>query len=103
MPAPKAGTPAGEKPVPAKALRHAHILQRPSCGHGFECIDTVFEGDGPGWSGGWVSIPSSEPGDDPGGPSEAVWRVRIALEARPAGIGLVHAVKNGFFLGVEHD
>ncbi len=53
---------------PAKLLRGGHIFKSPSYCDCLEVIEAMFEGDGPGRSGGSIAIPSAEASDDPGRP-----------------------------------
>src|SRR5882672_10625773 len=76
--------------VPAKALGHAHIFEAPSDDHSMELLKTIFEGDRAWRLGGGIPVPSAELCDDPGGPAQAFFWIRIFLERRLA-----------FELGVE--
>ena len=56
-------------PAPAKALGHAHISEPPSLPQESEFVDADFEGYGAGRSRGWISVPATEPSDQPRCPS----------------------------------
>src|ERR1700726_1340305 len=87
--------------VPASALRSVHVSEFPSSRHGLQRVQPMFEGD---WAWGScfrAAVPSAEAGDDPGGPWEALVRMRVG----PGGtaIGSVDGFEGSDFCGREYE
>src|SRR5688572_4268732 len=77
------------------------MSEAPSCGGGVEVFEAVLHGDGTWRLGRGITVPAAEPADDPGGPREAIGRMRIS---EPFALGFEIAVEGGKgsdFLGIE--
>src|SRR5438105_7198623 len=64
-------------------LRGGHISEGPSYSDGEEVIEAMLEGDGSRRSGGSISIPSAEAGDDPAGPCHGGEGMGVLLARGP--------------------
>src|SRR6266404_3307081 len=87
--------------VPAKALEHAHIFEAPSDSDSVEVFEAVLQGDGAWRFGGGIAVPAAKAADDPGGPGEAVGRMRVP---KPFTLGfeiLIEGGECGDLVGIE--
>src|SRR6266446_4938046 len=87
--------------VPAFALEHAHIFEAPSDSDSVEVFEAVLQGDGAWRFGGGIAVPAAKAADDPGGPGEAVGRMRVP---KPFTLGfeiLIEGGECGDLVGIE--
>src|SRR5439155_11019691 len=78
--------------VPAFALGHAHIFEAPSNSDSVKVFETVIDGDGAWRFRRGIAVPAAEAADDPGGPGEAVGRMRVP---EPFTLGLEILIEGG--------